>query len=102
MKRRGRLGEYLAADDYTGAVKYASKLKKDYWGNLVENPLERNKQELVKAMNDPQPLPWVREADYEVVTSAMLQVPTTIGNSTVRRDTSTFGAAVMAGIYGTR
>ena len=79
-RRSGRKGDYLATDDYTGFVTYASKLKRDYWGNLTARPIERNLQEIASPLNDPKPVRLYRGPQYEVTSMAdFIDIPHTIG-----------------------
>lgn len=64
-RRNGRKGDYLASDDYTGFIQYASKLQKDYWGNMVVSPLKRNLQEIASPLSDPYPVAFYRGPTYE-------------------------------------
>lgn len=66
MRRRGKPGDYLATDDYTGFTSYASQLKRDYWGQYARRPLLRNLQEIATPLDDPQPVPFYRGPSYEV------------------------------------
>lgn len=65
MRRSGRKGNYLGADDYTGVTQYFSSLKKDFWGAYAVRPLLRNLQEIASPLDDPQPVPAYRGPDYE-------------------------------------
>lgn len=82
-RRNGRKGDYLATDDYTGETVYASKLKKDFWGNMAVQPLKRNLQEIASPLNDPYPIDFYRGPTYEKVVVCDLEVaPTYIGRTT--------------------
>lgn len=64
-RRNGRPGAYLMTDDYTGFTRYASQLKRDFWGSYAQNPLKRNLQEIATPLNDPRPVPIYRGPSYE-------------------------------------
>lgn len=64
-RRRGRKGDHLATDDYTGFTTYSSRLKKDYWGSYARSPLERNLQEISSPLSDPYPVELYRGPNYE-------------------------------------
>ena len=66
-RRNGKKGDYLVTDDYTGFTKYASNLRRDYWGNYATKPLQRNLQEIAKPLNDPRPVSFYRGSNYEVM-----------------------------------
>jgi len=55
------------ASDYTGITRFASDLKRDYWGQYGEPRvlLERNLQEIATPLDDPQPVPIYRGPQYE-------------------------------------
>ena len=95
-RRRGKLGQYLAVDDYTGKTTYASRLRRDHDGFYAEKPLGRNLQEIAMPLNDPRPVPQIgRGADYESYDVCDLQTaPLFVGLTSVR--TSTLGAAMQA------
>lgn len=83
-RRRGKPGEYLMTDDYTGVTRYSSELKRDYWGSYAKHPLIRNLQEIAKPFNDPQPVPMFRGPDYEYTPPCVGEVsPIYIGLTTV-------------------
>lgn len=65
-RRGGRPGSYLMTDDYFGFTRFASKLKRDFWGNYAERPLKRNLQEIASPLNDPLPVNPFRAASYEI------------------------------------
>jgi len=85
MARRGqRKGDWLAADDYTGYTRYASKLRKDFWGAYAEKPLKRNLQEIATPLSDPRPVPFFRGANYEITPTCVAETaPLYVGNTTV-------------------
>lgn len=64
-RRKGKIGAWLATDDYTGFTVYASELKRDYWGSLAKNPLLRNLQEISTPLLDPAPVDIFRGPTYE-------------------------------------
>lgn len=74
MRRAGRKGDYLMTDDYTGMTKFASQLRKDFWGSFAQNPLERNLQEIAHGVDDPQPVPNYRGPDYEATNGCQSEV----------------------------
>jgi hypothetical protein len=79
-RRAGRKGDYLASDDYTGMTRYASQLKKDYWGNYAVKPLLRNLQEIASPLDDPAPVPFYRGPQYEATPKCIAEVaPTYVG-----------------------
>ncbi len=83
-RRGGRKGDWLATDDYTGFTVYASKLKRDYWGNLTVSPLLRNLQEIASPLNDPEPVPYFRAPSYEFTPPCVGELaPAYVGNTTV-------------------
>lgn len=81
-RRGGRKGDYLASDDYSGNTCYASKLQKDYWGNMVLKPLLRNLQEIASPLSDPYPVSFYRGPVYEQTTACQFELqPTYIGTT---------------------
>jgi len=82
-RRSGRKGDHLATDDYTGFTVYASKLQYDYWGSLAVHPLKRNLQEISSPLCDPVPVEIYRGPTYEIASSTFLNVPNTVGNTSV-------------------
>lgn len=81
--RRGRKGDHLATDDYTGCTTYASRLQQDYWGNYAENPLKRNLQEIATPLNDPGPVSLYRGPQYERTVACDFETqPLFIGKTT--------------------
>lgn len=64
-RRRGRPGDYLLTDDYSGTTTYRSRVTEDYWGNFTRFPLERNLQEIASPLNDPYPVSVFRGPQYE-------------------------------------
>lgn len=83
-RRAGRKGDYLATDDYTGFTEYASKLRRDYWGNYGVKPLLRNLQEIASPLDDPAPVPFYRGPDYELSVPCDYEVaPPTVGLTNV-------------------
>lgn len=94
-RRRGRLGDYLATDDYSGRVTYASRLKRDPDGFYAEKPLSRNLQEIASPLNDPRPVSLYRPPNYEDTSGCIASTaPIFVGNTTVR--THTLNAAIQA------
>lgn len=94
-RRGGRKGAWLATDDYTGVVCFASELQKDFWGAWTKKPLERNLQEISSPLNDPRPVPLFRGPNYETVTSANI-APAKIGLTNI--NTTTDNAAFQSGV----
>lgn len=89
MRRRGRPGDYLMTDDWTGCTDYASRMKKDYWGNLSAITLKRNLQEISSPLNDPYPVPEYRGPQYEQIGPCGFElIPQFIGNTSVPFPTS--------------
>ena len=84
-RRQGRPGGYLMTDDTTGFTRYASQLRKDYWGDYSEHPLKRNLQEIASPLNDPIPVTVYRGPNYEVMPAYCLGelAPATVGLTTV-------------------
>lgn len=72
--RRGRPGAYLMTDQYTGFTRYASELKKDYWGAYAKKPLKRNLQEIAHGLEDPAPVPRYSGPSYESFNSCLAEV----------------------------
>lgn len=65
-RRNGRKGDYLFTSYYSGVTGYASKMKKDYWGDWGDRKiLERNLQEVATPLNDPYPVPFYSGPMYE-------------------------------------
>lgn len=97
-RRRGRPGDWLATDDSTGFTVYASKLKRDFWGNLEVSPLKRNLQEIATALADPYPVYPIRGPQYETVASvsALVVAPTNVGVTSV--PTNRTAPAIQAGV----
>lgn len=97
MARRGqRKGDWLATDDYYGRTRYASQLKKDFWGAMTQYPLERNLQEIAMPLNDPYPVPFYRGPDYERYGSCLGELaPLYVGNTTVPTNTNNAAAQVL-------
>lgn len=83
-RRNQRRGDWLATDDYTGATKFASQLRKDFWGNYAARPLQRNVQEIASPINDPAPVPFYRGPSYEATPAGIgVTLPQYIGYTTV-------------------
>lgn len=84
MRRRGRPGDYLITDDWTGCTTYHSKVRKDYWGNLSEIVLKRNLQEISQPLNDPYPVKEYRGPQYEQTNACDFELfPNYIGNTLI-------------------
>lgn len=95
-RRRGKLGDYLMVDDYSGFVEYASKLKRDYWGSYAKRPMKRNLQEIATPYSDPQPVPNYRGPDYETITPCQANVaPVFVGNTNVKTNTNNAAAQAL-------
>lgn len=94
-RRGGRKGDYLMTDDYTGMTRFASQLKRDYWGAFAEKPLLRNLQEIATPLNDPQPVLDYRGPDYEASPANPTVAPTYVGYTNV--PTSHDNAAFQSG-----
>lgn len=99
-RRRGKPGEHLATDDYTGFTRYASELKRDFWGQYSKYPLERNLQEIAVPLSDPYPVSLYRGPNYEITDNGTDYnlVSTYVGNTT--RATSRLSVAVQT--FGTQ
>ena len=83
-RRRGKPGAYLMSDDYTGFTVTNDKIQKDYWNNLVVNPLKRNLQEIASPLGDPFPVSIFRGAQYEQTNACDFETSTaTVGTTTV-------------------
>lgn len=83
-RRRGRPGDHLVVDDYSGFTTYASKVRRDYWGMYAVKPLKRNLQEIATPLNDPHPVEIYRGPQYEASNpSEYTTAPTYVGNTTV-------------------
>lgn len=94
MRRRGKPGNWLATDDYTGFTRYGSDLRRDFWGNYARRPLLRNLQEIATPLDDPRPLPFYRGPDYERYSLCSIEVsPQFVGLTNVR--TATNNAAMQ-------
>jgi hypothetical protein len=85
-RRNGRPGDYLVTDQYLGVTTYASKVRRDFWGSLVQKPLQRNLQEISQPLLDPYPVPYVTGSSYERVPNTCIfeRIPFYIGNTTIR------------------
>lgn len=95
-RRGGRLGDYLAVDDYTGFTCFASELRLDYNGAYAKKPLNRNLQEIASPINDPVPLPFYRPSNYEVTPNCVgATAPTYIGTTTVPTRNNNIAAQVL-------
>lgn len=95
-RRGGRLGDWLATDDYTGFTRYASELRKDFWGALAQKPLLRNLQEISTPLEDPYPVNPVRGPSYEVAPVCLADTaPIYVGNTTVPTSNNNMGMQVL-------
>lgn len=95
-RRNGRKGEWLATDDYTGFTQYASKLKRDYWGQYAVKPLIRNLQEIATPVTDPAPVPFYRGPSYEYTQPCIAEIaPIFVGNTTVPTSQSNMAYQVL-------
>lgn len=95
-RRRGRPGDYLAVDDYTGFTEYASELRQDFWGNYAKKPLKRNLQEIAVGMGDPYPVPFTRGPDYESTNGCIAEVaPQYVGLTNVRTNPNNMAFQVL-------
>lgn len=82
--RRGRPGDYLLTDDWTGCTIYHSQARKDYWNNLSQICLKRNLQEISQPLNDPYPVKEYRGPQYEPTTPCDFELfPNFIGNTLI-------------------
>jgi hypothetical protein len=97
-RRRGRKGDHLATDDYTGFTRFASDLSRDWWGSYAKKPLIRNLQEIASPLKDPTPVSIYRGPNYEISNGREDDVPLHVGNTTV--GTSVLNAAIQTpGLY---
>lgn len=95
-RRGGRRGDYLASDDYTGEIRYASEMRKDFWGNFVKKPLLRNLQEICTPLGDPYPVETFRGSTFEVTNPCDFEIaPATVGLTT--RPTPNYPAIQIMG-----
>lgn len=95
-RRRGRPGDYLVTDDYSGFTTYRSKVKEDYWGNWGSVVLERNLQEIASPLNDPYPVSVYRGPEYEKVTKCQFEIfPKYIGRTLIPFNTNNPLAQVL-------
>ena len=96
-RRNGRPGAWLMTDDDTGFTRFNSQLKRDYWGNYTEHPLQRNLQEIATALTDPYPVFPVRGPQYETVANVatLVSAPTFVGVTSIRTDLT--APAIQAG-----
>jgi hypothetical protein len=95
-RRKGRPGDYLMTDDYFGFTRFASQLKKDFWGAYAERPLKRNLQEIAVPLDDPAPVPNYRGPNYEVSPTCLGELaPLYVGNTNVRTNTNNMAFQVL-------
>lgn len=96
-RRGGRPGDYLMTDEYYGTTRFASELKRDYWGAYAAKPLKRNLQEICSPLNDPIPVYPCNGSEYEVVNSAITTVaPTKVG--VTNKNTNRDNPAIQGGV----
>lgn len=94
-RRNGRPGDYLMSDEYYGFTRYASQLKRDFWGAWAQKPLERNLQEIATPLDDPQPVAYFNGPTYEYTTACSAELaPIFVGNTNV--PTNRNGVGVIA------
>lgn len=95
-RRNGRKGSWLATDDLTGFTVYAEKLKRGYYGEMAVKPLKRNLQEIASSLNDPQPVPFYRGPNYEVVPPCAGETaPPYVGVTNIPTSTTGIAAQVL-------
>lgn len=83
-RRRGRNGDYLMTDDYSGSTVFASETKQDYWGNYGKKVLQRNLQEIATGLEDPYPVLIFRGPQYEITYACDSEaIPLFIGNTNI-------------------
>lgn len=85
-RRKGRKGDHLATDDYTGFTAFSSNLSKDYWGSYAKKPLLRNLQEISSPLLDPTPVSIYRGPNYQPSNGREDYVPGLIGLTNVFTD----------------
>lgn len=95
-RRKGRPGDYLMTDDYTGFTHFASELKRDYWGQYAKKPLLRNLQEIATPFNDPAPVPVYRGPNYETFNTCDAELaPTFVGLTNVKTSNDNMAAQAL-------
>lgn len=95
-RRSGRKGDYLGADSYTGFTQYASKLKRDFWGNYAVRPLLRNLQEIATPLADPYPVLPINGPSYEVTNACQAEIaPLFVGLTNVPTNNNNMAAQVL-------
>lgn len=95
-RRNGKKGTWLATDDYTGFIKFATKLKLDFWGAYAEKPLKRNLQEIAKPLNDPEPVPFYRGPNYETSPTCLGELaPLYVGLTSIRTNQNNAGIQAL-------
>lgn len=83
-RRGGRLGAYLMTDEYLGFTRYASQLKRDFWGAYAQRPLQRNLQEIATPLEDPYPVFPSNGPSYEIIDPCEAEsARPTVGNTSV-------------------
>ncbi len=96
-RRNGRPGDYLMTDSYYGFTRYASELKRDYWGEYASRPLKRNLQEVASPLNDPQPVPNYTGPNYEISATCLGETaPVYVGDTTVPTNRNNAAAQALA------
>lgn len=96
-RRNGRPGEWLAIDQYTGFTKYASELKRDFWGAYAKKPLKRNLQEIASPLDDPAPVPFFTGPSYETFDSCDSEIaPSYVGVTNVPTNPNNMAFQVLA------
>lgn len=94
-RRKGRPGDYLMTDDLYGVTRYASQMRRDFWGNYSAKPLKRNLQEIAAPLNDPIPVSIYRGPDYQITIACIGEIaPSYVGVTNV--PTNPMGAAYQA------
>lgn len=94
-RRRGKPGNYLYTDNYTGMTIYATQAKLDLWGARAKKPLLRNLQEISFPLEDPQPVPYTIGSSYETSIPCDYEVaPQYVGLTNV--PTNPYNAAFQA------
>ena len=97
MRRNQRKGEWLASDDLTGFVTYASRLRKGYYGEMAVKPLKRNLQEIASPLDDPAPVPAFSGPSYETYPTPCIGgvAPEFVGLTNVRTNPNNMAFQVL-------
>jgi hypothetical protein len=96
VRRSGRKGDYLLADDYTGNTIYGSQARRDFWGMETKKPLLRNLQEIATALSDPYPVNPIRGPQYEYMNPCDAEVaPLFVGTTNVPTSQSNMAFQVL-------